>query len=201
MSRTPDRPANRLKRHQSLPPAARPQPGGLVPLGTGGAGGSKRAGQADSSSVGRLATASRHGARELRRQGHRRDMNAHYINVKVDREERPDLDEIYVGRPGVHRWARRLAHDCLSDTRRPPHRRHHLPPVPRQACPPRQVLAHRRDQVNRRAEVAETTRDAPLPRAARPAARCRQVEGDWLAAVAEAADAEFDETHGGFGPP
>ena len=39
-------------------------------------------------------------------------MNARFINIKVDREERPDLDSIYMSAvTSCHDRARRLAHD------------------------------------------------------------------------------------------
>ena len=41
-------------------------------------------------------------------------MNELFINIKVDREERPDLDEIYMNAVQIMTRSRRLAHDCLS---------------------------------------------------------------------------------------
>ena len=56
-------------------------------------------------------------------------MNQHFINIKVDREERPDLDSIYMSRDAGHDRLRRLAHVGLPDTRSATVlRRHLLPP-------------------------------------------------------------------------
>ena len=38
----------------------------------------------------------RHGARELRGRATAKVMNEHFVCIKVDREERPDLDTIYM---------------------------------------------------------------------------------------------------------
>ena len=45
-------------------------------------------------------------------------MNELFVNIKVDREERPDLDKIYqVAQQLHHSWRRRLAADHVSDAR------------------------------------------------------------------------------------
>ena len=38
----------------------------------------------------------RHGARVVRKRAHRRAPEPHYVPIKVDREERPDVDRIYM---------------------------------------------------------------------------------------------------------
>ena len=46
-------------------------------------------------------------------------MNRHFVNIKVDREERPDLDQIYqTGAPAAHAARRRLAADDVPDAAR-----------------------------------------------------------------------------------
>ena len=58
----------------------------------------KRSRQADPA-LGRLCglpLVPRHGARELRGRRHRGVMNELFVNIKVDREERPDIDQIYM---------------------------------------------------------------------------------------------------------
>ena len=44
-------------------------------------------------------------------------LNEHFVSIKVDREERPDLDQVY-GRCAGHDRARRLAHVGVSVARR-----------------------------------------------------------------------------------
>ena len=58
----------------------------------------------------------RHGAREsFENEGDRAIMNEHFVAIKVDREERPDLDEIYMRRrPSHDRFSRRLADERYS---------------------------------------------------------------------------------------
>ena len=207
MSRTPDRPANRLKDATSpyLQQHAH-NPVDWYPWGPEALAAAREQGKPILLSVGYAAC---HWCHVMERESFEdeataADMNAHFINVKVDREERPDLDEIYMSAvqafTGGHGgWPMTV---FLTPDGHPYFGGTYFPPVPRQGMPAfRQVLAHCRDQwVNRRAEVAETTLEMRRyleQRGQLPGAR--QVEGDWLAAVAEAADAEFDETHGGFG--
>ena len=42
-------------------------------------------------------------------------MNRLYVNIKVDREERPDIDQIYMAALHAHRRAGRLAADHVPD--------------------------------------------------------------------------------------
>ena len=42
-------------------------------------------------------------------------MNERFVSIKVDREERPDLDAIYMAATCID-WLWRLAYVCLSDT-------------------------------------------------------------------------------------
>ena len=39
-------------------------------------------------------------------------MNEHFINIKVDREERPDVDGVYMTAVQLMTQARRLAFEC-----------------------------------------------------------------------------------------
>ena len=69
-------------------------------------------------------------------------MNERFVNIKVDREERPDVDaDLHAGRAGDDR-TRRLADDRVPDARRRPVlRRHLLPARARHGLPSfRQVL-------------------------------------------------------------
>ena len=61
------------------------------------------------------------------------DLNRDFVAIKVDREERPDLDQVYMARgPGDDR-RRRLADERLPDARRPAVLRRHLLPGRRRA--------------------------------------------------------------------
>ena len=64
-------------------------------------------------------------------------MNRLFVNVKVDREERPDVDSIYMDAVQALTGQRRLADDGLPGARRPPLLRRHVLPEgrPPRACP------------------------------------------------------------------
>ena len=86
-------------RDQPLPAAARPQPGRLVSLGRGGAraGHASSTGRSSSASATRPATgATSWSTRASRTRRSPRILNEHFVSIKVDREERPDLDQIYM---------------------------------------------------------------------------------------------------------
>ena len=53
-------------------------------------------------------------------------LNEHFVSIKVDREERPDLDQIYMNAVQVLTGQRRLAHVDVSDSRPAPVLRRHL---------------------------------------------------------------------------
>jgi uncharacterized protein YyaL (SSP411 family) len=132
-------------------------------------------------------------------------MNAHFVNIKVDREERPDLDEIYMRAvqafTGGHGgWPMTV---FLTPDGRPFFGGTYFPPEPRHRMPSfRQVLAHasglyanERDKVEAMGErlrehLSEMSR---LPRAQ------DALRSDWLEAVTAACAAEFDPEHAGFG--
>ena len=45
-------------------------------------------------------------------------LNDHFVCIKVDREERPDVDAIYMMAVQIATWSRRLAHVGLYDAPR-----------------------------------------------------------------------------------
>ena len=69
-------------------------------------------------------------------------MNERFVSIKVDREERPDVDAVYMDAVRRADGARRVADDRLPDARRRAVlRRHVLPPEPRHGMPAfREVL-------------------------------------------------------------
>ena len=86
-------------RDQPVPPPARAQSGRLVPVGTGGARRARgaRTSRSSSASATRPATgATSWSASPSRTSASPALMNEHFVCIKVDREERPDLDQIYM---------------------------------------------------------------------------------------------------------
>ena len=152
----------------------------------------------------RLPLVPRDGARVVRGRSTAAVMNEHFVSVKVDREERPDLDAVYMdaGRGSVR--ARRLADDRLPDAgRRAVLRRHRTTcPSPATGC---RASASCSTRSRRRGASAATTSArrgsagrsrAPVGRAAaveRPAHRLALDGG--RAGLA----ATFEPTYGGWG--
>jgi uncharacterized protein YyaL (SSP411 family)/thiol-disulfide isomerase/thioredoxin/sugar lactone lactonase YvrE len=131
-------------------------------------------------------------------------MNASFVNIKVDREERPDLDDVYMQAvqafSGGHGgWPMTV---LLTPDGRPFLGGTYFPPEPRQGLPSfrqllehaRRVYAEQRDAVTRTADrvvdLLKQQTTAPVGGAA---------VTDWLDWVAGAADDAFDADHGGFG--
>ena len=88
------------RRDQPVPAPARPQPGRLVPVGPRGADAraSSSTGRSSCRSATRRATgATSWSASRSRTRRRPAYLNERFISIKVDREERPDLDQIYMG--------------------------------------------------------------------------------------------------------
>ncbi|CAL9293496.1 thioredoxin domain-containing protein [Streptomyces sp. SudanB66_2053] len=132
------------------------------------------------------------------------EMNAHFVSIKVDREERPDVDAVYMeavqAATGQGGWPMTV---FLTPDAEPFYFGTYFPPAPRHGMPSfRQVLegvaqawAERRDEVG---EVAgKITRDL--------AGRELSVGGDEMPGEQELAQAllgltrEYDAQRGGFG--
>ncbi|MGA5288711.1 thioredoxin domain-containing protein [Streptomyces pseudogriseolus] len=132
------------------------------------------------------------------------EMNAHFVSIKVDREERPDVDAVYMeavqAATGQGGWPMTV---FLTPDAEPFYFGTYFPPAPRHGMPSfRQVLegvaqawAERRDEVG---EVAgKITRDL--------AGRELSVGGDEVPGEQEVAQAllgltrEYDAQRGGFG--
>ena len=133
-------------------------------------------------------------------------MNEHFVNIKVDREERPDLDEIYMravqafqqGRGG---WPMTVfltpdGEPFFGGTYYPPTARHGIPGF-------RDVLDHIRqlfaDDRGRVSEITTQVVDLLAAGADLPASAQASSRRPWLEPVVTAAAARFDATHGGFG--
>jgi len=132
-------------------------------------------------------------------------LNAHFIAIKVDREERPDVDEIYrsatqllTGRGG---WPNSV---WLTPDRRPWYAGTYFPPEDRTGMPGFGTVLTRLAEVwkDRRQDV-ETQADQ-LVAAMRQVSTVGGAEGDALSRdlvtiAVNALRASFDEDHGGFG--
>ncbi len=132
-------------------------------------------------------------------------MNTGFVNVKVDREERPDLDELYMRAvqafTGGHGgWPMTV---FLTPEGKPFFGGTYFPPAPSRGMPSfTQVLDHVRGLwESDRAKVADVTGKVGGYLAS--AGRLPRAEGaltdDWLDRLAASLGQEFDETHAGFG--
>jgi uncharacterized protein len=131
-------------------------------------------------------------------------MNEHFVSIKVDREERPDLDAIYmqavVALTGSGGWPMSV---FLTPDLRPFFGGTYYPPRPRHGLPSfRQVLTGladawrtRRDEVDRVGEQLSTQLQAQAEAAA-PAA---QVAAPDLEAASRSLCDTYDWAHGGWG--
>ncbi|HEU4685625.1 MAG TPA: thioredoxin domain-containing protein [Nitrospira sp.] len=132
-------------------------------------------------------------------------MNREFINVKVDREERPDLDEIYqksvqvfTGRGGG--WPLTV---FLTPDQEPFYGGTYFPPVPKFDLPAFsdvligvvEAYRHHRDDVVRNVERVK----AGLARIAMPNATDEPFTEQLLFDAAKDLELLFDEAHGGFG--
>ena len=133
-------------------------------------------------------------------------MNQHFINVKVDREERPDIDQLYqgvvqlMGRGGG--WPLTV---FLTPDRKPFYGGTYFPPSPRHGLPgfPALLQAIADAWANERAELETQARtfETGLGEVAAlglhsTAAALTQAD---VVAAARATSRRFDATHGGFG--
>ncbi|MBX5482372.1 MAG: thioredoxin domain-containing protein [Myxococcaceae bacterium] len=133
-------------------------------------------------------------------------MNAHFVNIKVDREERPDLDQLYqgvvqlMGRGGG--WP--LTVFLLPDLR-PFFGGTYFPPAPRYGMPGfPQLLEHLAEIWRTRRQDLETQAERFREGLAFIAAHGLdaqpvEVTGDDVVRAAEVLLGEVDPTHGGFG--
>ena len=131
-------------------------------------------------------------------------MNERFVNVKVDREERPDLDAVYmeavVAMSGHGGWPMTV---FLTPAGEPFYGGTYYPPEPRHGMPSfRQVLdaideawRERRDDVSRSAEqlVEAVRRSSELRPSSEP------LTSSVLAAAARNLAATFEPAHGGWG--
>ncbi|MGH3785875.1 MAG: thioredoxin domain-containing protein [Pseudonocardiaceae bacterium] len=130
-------------------------------------------------------------------------MNANFVNIKVDREERPDVDAVYMeatqAMTGHGGWPMTCFLTPTGEpfhcgTYYPPSSRHGLPGFAELLIAVHQAWANRADQVEEAAKriVGQlSSRAAPLTESA--------VDDRVLAAAVDKLAAEFDDEHAGFG--
>ena len=135
-------------------------------------------------------------------------MNELFVNVKVDREERPDLDRIYqsahqllTGRPGGWPLTVFLTPDDLAPffagTYFPPEPRHGLPSFRELLRWVAEVYRTRRDEIRRQnAALVEALRGLEPA----PAAGGRSLDAAPLEVARRQIERDYDPRHGGFGP-
>ncbi|MGQ0777839.1 MAG: thioredoxin domain-containing protein [Pseudonocardiales bacterium] len=130
-------------------------------------------------------------------------MNANFVNVKVDREERPDVDAIYMEATQAITGQGGWPMTCFltpegepfhCGTYYPPTPRHGLPGFPELLIAVRQAWAERGDEVRQAAaRVVGTLTDRATPMVE------SAVDEKVLAAAVDALSKEFDHGHAGFG--
>ncbi|SDK39850.1 thioredoxin domain-containing protein [Streptomyces indicus] len=131
-------------------------------------------------------------------------MNEHFVNVKVDREERPDVDAVYMeavqAATGQGGWPMSV---WLTPDKEPFYFGTYFPPAPRHGMPSfRQVLEGvHQAWTDRRGEVAEVAQKITRDLAAREIAYgSTKLPGEEeLAQALLGLTREYDASHGGFG--
>ena len=131
-------------------------------------------------------------------------MNENFVNVKVDREERPDLDAVYTEAvqsiTGQGGWPLTV---FLTPDGKPFFGGTYFPPEDRHGVPgfPRVLLAVADAHRNRRKEVEQATGQILAALTSRPAAGsgAALLSADVLGQAYAALTLRFDREHGGFG--
>jgi uncharacterized protein YyaL (SSP411 family) len=133
-------------------------------------------------------------------------MNEHFINIKVDREERPDLDQIY--QTAHHMLTRRsggwpltmfLSPDgtpFFSGTYFPKQARYNLPSFPELCQRVAQVYQNQRDDLRRQGEQIIAALASAVPQANQSTVR---LNAEPLKLAVEQLSQNFDPVHGGLG--
>ena len=146
----------------------------------------------------------RHGARVVRGRGDRDVLNARFVPIKVDREERPDLDPIYMDAvqplTGSGGWPMSVfltpdGKPFYGGTYFPAEPRHGLPPSARcsRASTGRGASGAPRSSSRRRSSSASSRRTSRTPRGRRGAARRR------CSTRRSALSSAFRRANGGWG--
>jgi len=131
-------------------------------------------------------------------------MNNHFVNIQVDREERPDLDAIYMdalqAMTGSGGWPMSV---FLTPNGQPFYGGAYFPPAPRHGLPSfQQVLVAVSDAYNKRRADIENQAErltTALARSGRIASGESELDTQILADAVDKLQQHFDEYHGGFG--
>jgi uncharacterized protein YyaL (SSP411 family) len=133
-------------------------------------------------------------------------MNANFINIKVDREERPDVDQLYmtavqiITKQGGWPMSVFLTPDLrpfYAGTYFPPSDRHGRPGFPRVLSAVRNAFDQQSGDVNLSADqVTRILRDLARPR---PPQRSFSIDDTWLKEIIDRSTNDFDDQHAGFG--
>ena len=131
-------------------------------------------------------------------------MNEHFVNIKVDREERPDLDSIYMGAvqamTGRGGWPMSM---FLTPAGEPFYGGTYFPPEDRHGMPgfPRVLMALAETYRNRRADIARSAEEitTAMQRSAGSAQGMEPLTRDVLASAYNGLRDKFDSEYGGFG--
>jgi uncharacterized protein YyaL (SSP411 family) len=130
-------------------------------------------------------------------------MNANFVNIKVDREERPDVDAVYMEATQAITGQGGWPMTCfLTPTGEPFHCGTYFPPSPRHGMPgfPELLIAVREAWANRGEQVRDAARRIAKQLAERAVPLTESaVDDEVLATAVEKLAAEFDYQHGGFG--
>ncbi|HSD50932.1 MAG TPA: DUF255 domain-containing protein, partial [Candidatus Methylomirabilis sp.] len=132
-------------------------------------------------------------------------MNRHFVNIKVDREERPDLDDIYMAATvalnhGQGGWPMTV---FLTPDQRPFYAGTYFPPTDRYGRPGFATLLTRIAELWR--EQGDRLKEQAAQLTEYLAGRSRALHGSSVGeaeirAAARELAATFDKTYGGFGP-
>ncbi|MFH1002578.1 MAG: thioredoxin domain-containing protein [Chloroflexota bacterium] len=131
-------------------------------------------------------------------------MNRHFINIKVDREERPDLDSIYMAAvqavTGSGGWPLTVfltpeGKPFFGGTYFPPEDHHGLPGLPRVLSTVADAYRNRRGDIEKTAEHLVAALRAPEV----PAAASETLTVEVLARAFASLQESFDPENGGFG--
>lgn len=133
-------------------------------------------------------------------------MNAHFVNIKVDREERPDVDQLYMTAVQVqtHHGGWPMSAFLTPDlqyfyggTYFPPHDAHGRPGFVTLLEAIAEAWQNRREEVRRSAE--QFTRILRELARVSPSRRSMRVDASTLRRLLEASTDDEDPVHGGFG--
>ncbi|TAJ98564.1 MAG: thioredoxin domain-containing protein, partial [Candidatus Manganitrophaceae bacterium] len=134
-------------------------------------------------------------------------MNDHFVSIKVDREERPDLDQIYqnavqifIRRGGGWPLTMFLTPEKVpfyGGTYFPPEDRYGLPAFSKLLDIVANTYREKRDEVEKTAEQVQTALGEMAGGKASPAKR--EIDPHLLQGAAESLSRIFDTKHGGFG--